>query len=330
MSLRDGLIRALADGRLHSGNQLAAALGVSRSAVWKQVHQLAALGLEVEVTNRRGYRLNRGLELLDEGLVTGHLDPGARAACDGLEVVAIAVSTNAALATRPPPGLGRWCAMLAEYQTSGRGRLGRRWLSPFGSGLCLSMSVSIASPSRDLPALSLAAAVGVLRVLQRAGAAGLALKWPNDILVNGAKLAGVLVDVDGNSRGPLRAIIGVGINLAVPPDLAHAVSSEGGRRPGGLEQAVPGNAVGRNALAGQLLGSLYHTVEDFGRSGFAPLADEWRRHDYLFGCPLSVRRGSEDVSGVGDGVAADGALLVRQPDGVVAVFNGEVTVRAGA
>lgn len=327
MTVRDELIRALADGALHPGRALAATLGVTRSAVWKQVHALGELGLEVVVDGRRGYRLARPLELLDAGRIEAALDAGVRARCDGIGVAGIIDSTSARLAAGPPPPPGTWRALLAEYQTGGRGRRGRRWLSPYGSGLCLSVAWTFPDAPRDLPALSLAAGLAVLRGLAAAGATGLALKWPNDIVLAGGKLGGLLVDVDGEARGPLRVIVGVGLNLAVPAGLAAGVAADGGIPPTGLDAALPGAPERRNELAARTCGALAALLEGFAREGFAPLADEWRRHDALFGREVTVRQGAGAVGGVARGIAPDGALLVERPEGLAAVVAGDVTLR---
>ena len=330
MSLRDHLIRALADGEVHSGSALAAALGVSRSAVWKQIHRLADLGFDVQASGGRGYRLAGALELLDRERIARHLDEETRATCEQLDVTSVTASTSAALIGQAGPAVGMWRGALAEYQTGGRGRRGRRWVSPFGTGLCVSVSWCFASAPRDLPALALAAGIGVTRALAAAGAGGLTLKWPNDIVLAGRKLGGILVDVDGDSRGPLRAVVGVGLNLWAPVTLARAVAGEGGLPPGGLDGAVPGGRVERNALAAGLIVSLCRILREFARFGFASMADEWRRQDFLCGQPVTVRNGAEEISGVACGIAADGALLLDRPDGIAAIRNGDITLRAGA
>jgi BirA family biotin operon repressor/biotin-[acetyl-CoA-carboxylase] ligase len=330
MGVRDELIRALADGRVHSGRDLAVALGVSRSAVWKQVHGLGGLGLEVVVEGRRGYRLARPIELLDAARIAAALDEPARVACEALEVAGVIDSTSLRLAAAPAPEPGGWRALLAEYQTGGRGRRGRRWLSAYASGLCLSLSWSFQGAPRDLPALSLAAGLAVIRALAAAGAPALALKWPNDVVLAGAKLGGLLVDVDGDSRGPLRAVVGIGLNLTVPPGFAAEVAREGGLPPAGLDQALPGAAGRRNELAARVLGDVVAVLRDFARDGFGPFADEWRRHDFLFGRTVAVRQGMEEASGIARGIAPDGALLVEGPGGLVAILAGDVTLRPAA
>lgn len=327
MLTRDALIGALADGRIHSGSSLALALGLSRSAVWKQVHRLGEIGLEIDVVPGRGYRLREPLDLLDQASIQAAVGVMAMAGCESLEVAGITESTSAALIAASSPAVGRWRALLAEYQSAGRGRRGRRWVSPYASGLCLSLAWSFATAPRDLPALSLAVGVAVRRTLAACGAGAVQLKWPNDVVLGGAKLGGILVDVDGDARGPLRAVVGLGLNLTVPDSLRQAVLAEAGLPPGGLDAAVLAQAGGRNGLAAALLAAIHDLLAAFARHGFAPLADEWRRHDHLCGQTVTVRSGATEATGVARGIAADGALLVEGPAGIAAVFAGDVTLR---
>lgn len=330
MSARDQLIRILADGQTHSGTALAAAAGVTRSAVWKQAHRLAELGLDLHSERGRGYRISRPLELLDRDRIVAALAPATLVSCEHLQVSTVTGSTSADLVAQPAPRPGHWRAALAEYQTGGRGRRGRRWHCSFGGGLCLSLAWCYAAAPRDLPALSLAAGVAVRRALAAAGAAGVTLKWPNDIVLDGNKLGGILVDVDGDSRGPLRTVIGLGVNLAVPMPLARAVAAEGGLAPAGLDQALGGRTPSRNTLAAGIIDSLVGVLRDFGETGFTPLADEWRRNDFLAGRSVSISSNGNEVAGVARGIAPDGALLVERPEGLAAVFNGDVSLRGDA
>ncbi len=327
MNVRDEIIRILADGAPHTGPELAAALGITRSAVWKQAHRLSDLGLAVAPRTGRGYRLEQPLELLDRAAILAALAPDVRDWCETLEVVMSTGSTSSDLLAALAPGEGCWRALLAEYQGHGRGRRGRAWRSPFGSGLCLSLAWVYRSAPRELPALSLAAGIAVRRALAAAGAHTLALKWPNDIVDAGAKLAGVLVDVDGDSRGPLRVVVGVGLNLSVPADLVQSVAADGGLPPAGLDQVLGGRPVRRNALAASLLGTLVQVLREFADSGFTPLADEWRRHDYLCGRTVTITGNGPPQTGTARGIAADGALMVDGPGGLAAVFAGDVSVR---
>lgn len=326
MSIRDGLIRLLADGELHTGSALAGALGVTRGAVWKAAHRLGDLGLELR-QDARGYRLERPIELLDRERILAALDAESRGACESLDVRTVATSTSELLRAGPPPEPGCWGAVLAEFQTTGRGRRGRRWFSPLGAGLCLSFAWRFASAPRDLAALSLAAGVATARALSAAGARDIRLKWPNDVLHAGAKLGGILVDVDGDSRGPLRAVIGIGLNITEPRGLAAAVLGDGGLAPAALETALPHGRIARNALAGTLLGALHEVLREFTSEGFAPFAGEWQHHDALCGRQVRVSQPNGELLGIARGIGADGALLVQRAEGLASVFSGEVSVR---
>jgi BirA family biotin operon repressor/biotin-[acetyl-CoA-carboxylase] ligase len=328
--LRERIIRRLADGEVHSGAEIAANLGITRSGVWKHVRQLAELGLEVQAVAGLGYRLLQPLELLEQDRLMAGLDARTAAALESLELASVIDSTSARLLATPAPAPGALRASLAEFQTGGRGRRGRRWLSPYAGGICLSVSWCFDRPPRDLPALSLAAGVAVHRALSAVGAAGLTLKWPNDVLHQGHKLAGVLVDVAGESGGPLLAVIGVGVNLTVPAALRTSVSGDGGLMPGGLDVAVNGSALSRNAVAAGLIDALYRALVEFSQQGLAPFIDDWRRSDGLVGRLVTVHSSVEQFCGVAAGISAGGALLVNCGGEVAAVLSGEVTVRQAA
>jgi len=331
MSTRERLIEALADGGLHSGSLLAARLGLSRSAVWKQLHRLGELGLEVVSVPGRGYRLGEPLDLLQRERILAGLDAAAAQGCESLDVAGVIGSTSAALLAAPAPRPGCWRGQLAEHQTAGRGRRGRRWLSPYAGGLCLSLSWSFGSPPRDLPALSLAAGIAVRRALCALGLPDAKLKWPNDVLLDGAKLAGILVDVDGDARGPLRVVIGVGLNLSIPAAMARAIVEDGGVAPAQLDAATLAPRGGRNALAAELIGKLHAMLAGFAGQGFAPLAEEWARHDQLHGQAVVVSGTAAPIAGVARGIAADGALLVEGPGGTTtAVYAGDLSLRGTA
>ena len=327
MTTRERLVRLLADGDLHSGAALAAQLGVSRSAVWKQANRLRGMGLDLRASAGGGYRLARPLTLLDRAMILAALDEPARSGCEWLEVRAVTGSTSADLLALPAPKPGHWQAALAEYQTGGRGRRGRRWLSSFAGGLCMSVGWTYPAAPRDLPALSLAVGIAVHRAIAGAGAAGAMLKWPNDVVCEAGKVGGILVDVEGDSRGPLRAVVGVGLNLVVPQSLCRSVVAEGGLPPAALEDLGLSRTMARNSLAARIIRGLLEVLRDYAEVGFAPLADEWRRSDFLYGKAISVSSNGQHICGTAHGIAADGALLVERPEGIAAVFNGDVTVR---
>jgi BirA family biotin operon repressor/biotin-[acetyl-CoA-carboxylase] ligase len=322
------LLEQLADGRCHSGSDLGARLGRSRAAIWKQVRSLRAMGMVIESRPGQGYALPAPLELLSADRIRAALDPASAALMADIQVAFSLDSTSGRLLDSVPPPVGRYRALLAEYQTGGRGRRGRRWLSPLGSGLCLSLSWLWESPPRDLAALGLVVGVAVAEASAALGARDIGLKWPNDVVGGGGKLAGILVDVAGEPSGPLKVVAGVGMNLRPVRGLAEAVAGEAGALPpAALDDLVPGGGVSRNALAAALIGGLVLEIGRFAREGFLPFADRWRKLDWLYGRPVTVATGAGRSAGVARGIGADGALLLEREGQVSTVLAGDVSLR---
>ncbi|MCC5794986.1 MAG: biotin--[acetyl-CoA-carboxylase] ligase [Chromatiales bacterium] len=323
------LLALLSDGRWHSGEALGQALGKSRAAVWKGISALRQLGVDIEAATGRGYRWAQPVELLDPERIRARLSSGTLSMLASLEVLASCDSTSARLQAAPAPEPGCIHACLAEYQTGGRGRRGRRWLSPPAAGLCLSVGWSFVQPPPGLAGLGLAAGVIALEAMEASGARGLSLKWPNDILgPGGGKLAGILVDLRGESGGPLAAVIGLGVNLSLPPALVDGLAAEANARLAGTPEALLAPAVPlRNELAARLLDGFAAGLDRFARSGFAAFADRWRGRDALSGQPVRVILPSGEWEGIARGIDADGALLLERDGELASVLAGDVSLR---
>ena len=325
---RPAVLDILADGAWHSGVALGEALGLSRAAIWKQVRALRALGLSVNAERRRGYCLERRLDLLSATTIIAGLVPATQNALAQLDVLVVTNSTNECLTKRPAPPPGLMWAAVAEYQTGGRGRRGRRWLSPLGHGICLSISWCFELAPRNLAGLSLVAGVAVVRGLAHAGVVGVQLKWPNDVMAAGAKVGGILVEVSGEPNGPLRVVIGIGLNVRPVPGIAAALRKEGGDAPAvALDELMSGRQLERNALIAALLNGLHASLLAFVDGGWQDFVVAWRLSDYLQDRPVVVSRGSETFEGVARGVADDGALLVESAGRIMPVVAGDVTLR---
>ena len=306
-------------------------LGVSRAAIWKQVRVLRTLGLTVNAERGRGYRLDRSLNLLSATEIGSNLAPATRQALDLLEVMTVTASTNQCLTSRPAPAAGRLWAVVAEYQTGGRGRRGRRWLSPLGHGVCLSVSWSFEVAPRDLPSLSLVVGVAVSCGLADMGVSGVQLKWPNDVMAGGGKVGGILVEVAGEPGGPLRVVIGVGLNVRPVPEIAAALRDEGLHASAvGLDELQSDGRLERNALVAALLNALHSSLRDFTHGGGDAFLEAWRRSDYLAGRPVVVTSGTNVLRGIARGIADDGSLLVETGGRIVPVVAGDVTLRMPA
>lgn len=324
MSGRAELLRLLADGALHSGEELAAALSISRAAVWKRLHQLEAWGIACEARPGSGYRLEAPVELLDAAQIRDRLPPSSRAMLRNLEVHESLASTSDRLLAADEPPSGRFDACLAEFQSAGRGRRGRHWVAPFASGLCLSINWSFRDAPALLGALSLAVGVAALRALGRLGFTRLSLKWPNDILGGDAKLGGILIDLRGEAAGPAYVVVGIGINVRLPRAARERLAADGVEV---TDLATLGVAPGRNDLAAVLIAELAQALVEFGARGLAAFLEEWQVADALAGRAVRVLHGGQRLEGLARGVDVDGALLLEVDGARRRILSGEVSIR---
>ena len=329
------LLGLLCDGSLHSGAQLAAALGVSRAAVWKLVGELRAAGVAIDSLSRRGYRLSAPVELLDAARMRAHACEQGRRLPDELEVHFLIDSTNDHLYAAPPPAPGAARVAFAELQSAGRGRRGRRWIAPFGSGLTFSISWTFAETPADLPALGLALGVAIAKVLCGFGAQSLSLKWPNDLLHDGRKLGGLLMQLRQEAGGAATVVAGLGLNLALPDAARNAIeavnsSDHPALAVADLAGATPQGVPSRNLIASRLVLGFEDALREFATVGFTGFAQEWAALDALRGAPVRVHQGSERFEGTARGTDRDGALLVESAGRVLRVFSGDVSVRSAA
>jgi len=324
MSGRIDLLQLLADGALHSGEELAARLGVSRAAVWKRLQQLEEWGIAVEALTGRGYRLEAPVDLLDADDICSRLPQDARGRLRRLEVHEALDSTSDRLLAVDDLPSGQFDACLAEFQSAGRGRRGRRWVAPFAAGLCLSIGWNYRDAPAAMSALSLAAGVAVLRALGRLGIAGLALKWPNDVVRGDSKLGGILIDLRGEAAGPAYVVVGVGINVRLPASARKRLAEDG---VDAVDLAALGPPPARNAIAAALVAELSNALGEYGARGLAAFAEEWQDADALAGRTIAVLHGGQTLHGRARGVDSDGALLLEVDGAPRRIVSGEVSVR---
>jgi BirA family biotin operon repressor/biotin-[acetyl-CoA-carboxylase] ligase len=325
MQLRGQLLNRLSDGEFHSGSALGAALGISRMGVWKHLQALRALGIELETVRGKGYRLPAACELLDRDTIRAHAGP-ACARLGPVEVLMETGSTNNRLRELAQNGACSGSVCLAELQHQGRGRHGRSWVSPFAANLYLSLLWRSTLGAAALGGLSLVAGIAVLRCLQSFGVTGPGLKWPNDVLAGDAKLAGILIDVVGESAGPCAVVIGVGINVDMQGRTAHAIDQAWTD----LYSLTDRRDISRNRLAARLLDCLLPALETFESDGMQPFMAEWDRHDLVSGRRIDLRLPNGVVRGTACGIDAGGALLVDTSGGRRRFTSGEVSVRMTA
>ncbi len=312
------LIRLLADGRFHSGAALGEALGVSRTAIWKRLQRAAEVyGLAVESVRGKGYRLATALDPLDPVALQRALAGRA-----GLHFRPVTPSTNAdamALAAEA----GGPLVVTTEYQSAGRGRRGRRWQSPFGANLYLSVLYQLSGGFSSLGGLSLAAGVAVGHALAEvAPHLRLSLKWPNDLLVDGAKLGGVLIELAGEMEGQVQVVVGVGINVSMSDHQAGGIDQDWTD----LRRAC-GTPPDRTRLAALVANELLTMLDRFAVDGFAPFMAAFDRLDVCRDRPVVIQTGAGQRGGVARGVAEDGALRVEIDGETHYMHGGEVSLR---
>ena len=315
------LLLALADGGMVSGAQLAERTGVTRAAIWKQVEALRARGVPVESRGTAGYCLPWPVQLLHLPTLRDLLPARLDKRLGTLELHWEIDSTSSEIQRRQAD-LPDLSMVLAETQTAGRGRRGRSWVSPPGLNVYLSCLKRFDGGFAALSGLSLAVGVIVMRTLAALGIEGAGLKWPNDVLSEGGKLAGILVELGGEYQGPCAAIIGVGLNVR----LTAALREQAGQPVNDLA-TLAGKAPDRNRVAAALMATLAEGLEQFERDGFAAFVDEYARYDLLRGKPVRVQGPQALLEGVGAGVDARGALLLQTDDGLHRIDSADVTVR---
>lgn len=320
------MFAALADGEFHSGEQLAESLGVSRSAIWKAVESLRELGATLQAVRNRGYRLRSGSDALDAGRITNLVAPNLRMHVRNVETAWTVDSTNSVLLARQNCPFGACDVLLAEYQTAGRGRRGRAWLAPPGGSICLSLCWAFREVPQDIGALGLVIGVCALRALRESGLEDVRLKWPNDVVVAGNKLGGILIELRAESAGPASVVIGIGLNVALGARVLEAIGETGVSAidlvTAGLKQPS------RNALAAALITQMVRGLLAFEKEGLQPFAEEWRAADALRGRQIDVHTLEGIARGLARGIDLHGALVVETPQGVRRFVSGDVTVRA--
>lgn len=261
---------------------------------------------------------------LDAAVIRESVDEMATAKLGDLEIFAEIPSTNSYLMQEPAPLPGQARVVATDYQTAGRGRHGRTWQSPPGSGLCLSMAYTFATQPANLPALTLAIGLGVVRSMQALSITGLQLKWPNDLVFMNGKLGGILSEAQAQAGDAVTVVAGIGLNIDLGERSDFRVETDGPLRAVDLKHQVA-NLPDRNLMAATLVNGMSKTFVDYELDGFARFADRWSEYDWLLGRELTVDLAGRQLSGIGAGVADDGALLVdTRADGRQRVTSGSI------
>jgi BirA family transcriptional regulator, biotin operon repressor / biotin---[acetyl-CoA-carboxylase] ligase len=314
-------LRQLSDGEFHSGEDIANLLGVSRASVWQALKPLNKAGVEVFRVPGRGYRLREPIEWLNQQTLLSSL--GEQASLFNLEILDQVDSTNRVLLQKSALGAQHGSCVAAELQTAGRGRRGRTWFAGIGGGVAFSVLWRFEQGAGFLSGLSLAVGVAVVRALHAAGAAGVMLKWPNDVLYQYRKLAGILIEMQGDVSGPCAVVIGIGLNLKLSEAVLEHID-----QPAVDVFSITRQMPQRNRMMALILGHLADVLAVFGQQGFSGLREEWKSyHCYQGKAVRLLMPDGKQQQGVLLDVADDGALLLETPDGVARFTAGEISLR---
>jgi BirA family biotin operon repressor/biotin-[acetyl-CoA-carboxylase] ligase len=316
------LLRAIADGRFHSGALLAKRFGVSRAGIWHAVEDAETAGVQVFRVRGRGYRLADPLEFIDAAAVLQQLGPDGKGL--RLEVLDAVESTNSYLFARAQDPAAHGQVVIAEMQTAGRGRRGRAWHTPLAGALTFSLLWRFQQGVAALGGLSLAVGLAVAQGCEALAIEGIQLKWPNDVMHGGRKLAGILIEVQGEMQGPSVAVIGVGLNYRLTAAVLENID-QGTADIAAITALLPS----RNQLFAEVLRRLAVDLRLFETRGFTPLIADWEKRHCFQHKPvrLTFPDGS-GVSGVAEGVAADGSITLATSAGRRRFSVGEISLRA--
>ncbi|MDU6687081.1 MAG: bifunctional biotin--[acetyl-CoA-carboxylase] ligase/biotin operon repressor BirA [Enterobacteriaceae bacterium] len=309
------LVSILADGEFHSGEQLGERLGMSRAAINKHIQTLRDWGVDVFTVPGKGYSLPEPIQLLNEEQIVAQVQTGKVA------VLPVIDSTNQYLLDRISE-LRSGDACVAEYQQAGRGRRGRKWFSPFGANLYLSMYWRLEQGPAAAIGLSLVIGIIMAEVLQELGAENVRVKWPNDLYLGDRKLAGILVELTGKTGDAAQIVIGAGINLSMRRAESDVINQ------GWVNLQEAGVVIDRNTLAVRLINALRSALQSFEQEGLSPWLSRWKKLDNFINRPVKLIIGEREIFGISRGIDAQGALLLEQ-DGVIKPWmGGEISLRS--
>ena len=324
------LLRQLADGEFHSGEDLAAKVGLTRARVSQVLKEAEGAGLALERVKGCGYRLLEAPDFLDAKAVAARLET-LRAGDDAAPRLAIEVvdqvdSTSTELLRRVQRRDIHGVVLAAEWQTAGRGRRGRSWTAVAGGSLTFSLGWQFEQGAGFLAGLSLAVGVAVARALEADGFSGIALKWPNDLVHRHLKVGGILIEMNGDALGPSTAVIGVGLNVRLPVEVRKNIEAPVTDLATVAGKKAP--PIDRNRLLARLLAELAADLDQYAREGFAPFAAEWQhRHAYQGKLVRLLLPDGAVVTGKVAGVDASGALVLADGPRRTRFLSGEISMR---
>lgn len=337
--VKEYLINALAKGQFISGQEIGTQLNISRTAISKHIKALTEMGLDIYSVSGKGYKLANPLVLLDKNEIIAHVTklktqnntienltltshPTSLAEPTCVEVHSVIDSTNNYLLRRLPNQVQQGQVCLAEYQSAGRGRRGRQWISPFGSHIYLSLYWYLEQGMSAAMGLSLLSALAVSDAIKALLNIQVQLKWPNDVYLDGVKLAGILIDLEGQALEPSHSVIGIGLNLKMPEASGQEIDQLWTDL-----QSHTQKEIDRNMLSAHLIVSLHKRLVQHQKQGLNAMIDEWHQHDLYLNKKVKLITGERVTPGICRGINNQGALLLEVDGQLKPIYGGEVSLR---
>lgn len=319
------ILNSLATGHFCSGQSLGQDLGISRAAVAKHIDALELLGLDIYSVTGKGYRLNQPVTLLKHSTIIAELQRQISSDIPLVNVSTVVTSTNEIIKQRIKSGalaeLAVGSVILAEAQTAGRGRRGRTWASPLGASLYLSMHWRFEQGIHATMGLSLAIGIAIAEALTELGVNDIGLKWPNDIYYQGRKLAGILIELEGQATDSCDVVIGIGLNVSLPDHAKELIDQPYS------DMSQTGIDLNRNILAATILRHLWQLLEQFERTGFSDFVQRWQNFDCFTGDAVKLLIGQRTISGIAAGVDASGGITLIIDGSPQTFYGGEISLR---
>jgi len=319
-AIREHLIKELAKGEFVSGQHLGKQLDISRTAISKHIKILTEMGLDIYSVTGKGYKLAQPLSLLSRDDIINLLP--SNGITPEIEVHSLIDSTNSYLLRRLPNQLSQGQVCLAEYQSAGRGRRGRKWISPFGSQIYISMYWFLEQGLSAAMGLSLVTALAVSDAIYSLAKIQVQLKWPNDVYLGGVKLAGILIDLEGQALEPSHSVIGIGLNLNMPEQAGEQIDQKWTDL-----QSHSKDKIDRNVLSAQLIHYLLKRLYQYQDEGLSAMLEEWHAQDFYLNKRVKLLTGERTTKGICRGVNNQGALLLEVDGQISPIYGGEVSLR---
>ncbi|QOL26151.1 bifunctional biotin--[acetyl-CoA-carboxylase] ligase/biotin operon repressor BirA [Thalassotalea sp. LPB0316] len=317
--LREQILTVLSQGKFVSGEALGKMFGVTRAAIAKHIKAINEMGVDVYSVHGKGYRLSNPLVLLDKAVIEKQLQN--RGLNFRVDSHAMIDSTNSFLMRKLPNNVKQGDICIAEYQSHGRGRRGRQWISPFGSHLYLSMYWSLEQGVNAAMGMSVAVALAIYDTIIELTGESVQLKWPNDVYWQGKKLAGILIELEGQPLEPSHSVIGIGLNINMPDKSAELIDQPWSA----LSQFS--KSIDRNLLASELIFNLQRRLSEHAQSGLKTMIDTWNQLDWFIEQPVKIISGEKETLGICKGIDHNGALRLDVNGAIQTIYGGEVSLR---